>query len=49
VRNSPSDEKYVICTVGKSELTTVEDRFIMHVVPHRLIEQMVVASPWWER
>jgi hypothetical protein len=39
-----SNKKYVICSVDESELTTVDDRFIMHAVPNCLIEQMIVAG-----
>jgi NADH:ubiquinone oxidoreductase subunit F (NADH-binding) len=44
MRNPPSDKQYVICTVDESTLMTFEDRFIMHAVPHCLIEQMIGAG-----
>ena len=44
VRNSPNNKKYVIWTVDESELTAVGDRFIMHAVPHCLIEQIIVPG-----
>jgi formate dehydrogenase beta subunit len=44
VRNTPSDEKYVVCNADESEPGTFKDRVIMQTLPHVMIEGMIVAA-----
>ena len=44
VRQASGDTKYIVCNADESEPGTIKDRFIMEMVPHLLIEGMVVAG-----
>ncbi len=44
VRNAPGDEKYVVCNADESEPGTIKDRFILHHLPHLVIEGMIIAG-----
>jgi len=44
VRNTPSQEKYVICNADESEPGTFKDRHIMENIPHLVIEGMIIAG-----
>ena len=44
VRNAPGDEKYVVCNADESEPGTIKDRFILHHLPHLVIEGMILAG-----
>jgi NADH:ubiquinone oxidoreductase subunit F (NADH-binding)/NADH:ubiquinone oxidoreductase subunit E len=44
VRNAPGDVKYVICNADESEPGTIKDRFIMHHLPHLVVEGMILAG-----
>ncbi|MGH7409982.1 MAG: NAD(P)H-dependent oxidoreductase subunit E, partial [Candidatus Methylomirabilis sp.] len=44
VRNASGDEKYIVCNADESEPGTIKDREIMQVVPHLIIEGMVIAG-----
>ncbi len=44
VRNTPSEEKYVICNADESEPGTFKDRFILENIPHLVIEGMIIAG-----
>jgi NADH:ubiquinone oxidoreductase subunit F (NADH-binding)/NADH:ubiquinone oxidoreductase subunit E len=44
VRKAPGDEKYVVCNADESEPGTIKDRFILHHLPHLVIEGMIIAG-----
>jgi NADH:ubiquinone oxidoreductase subunit F (NADH-binding)/NADH:ubiquinone oxidoreductase subunit E len=44
VLNAPGGPKYIVCNADESEPGTIKDRFIMEMVPHLLIEGMVIAG-----
>jgi NADH:ubiquinone oxidoreductase subunit F (NADH-binding)/NADH:ubiquinone oxidoreductase subunit E len=44
VRHAEGDTKYIVCNADESEPGTIKDRFVMEMVPHLLIEGMVVAG-----
>jgi formate dehydrogenase beta subunit len=44
VRNTPGDEKYIVCNADESEPGTIKDRFIMENVPYLVIEGMITAG-----
>ncbi|MBI3665837.1 MAG: NAD(P)H-dependent oxidoreductase subunit E [Acidobacteria bacterium] len=44
VRKAPGTEKYVVCNADESEPGTIKDRFIMHHLPHLVIEGMIIAG-----
>jgi NADH-quinone oxidoreductase subunit F len=44
VKNSPSDQKYVVCNADEGEPGTGKDRIIMSGDPHSLIEGMTICS-----
>jgi NADH-quinone oxidoreductase subunit F len=43
-RNSPGDEKYVICNADEGEVGTFKDRYIMENDPFTLVEGLVIAG-----
>ena len=43
-RNSPGDEKYVICNDDEGEVGTFKDRFILENDPFSLIEGLAIAG-----
>ncbi len=44
VRETPGDEKYIVCNADESEPTTFKDREILLRAPHLVIEGMVLAA-----
>ncbi|MBI4470718.1 MAG: NAD(P)H-dependent oxidoreductase subunit E [Acidobacteria bacterium] len=44
VRNTRSDQKYIVCNADESEPGTIKDRFILEALPHLLIEGMIIAG-----
>jgi NADH:ubiquinone oxidoreductase subunit F (NADH-binding)/NADH:ubiquinone oxidoreductase subunit E len=44
VRKAPGDVKYVVCNADESEPGTIKDRYIMHHLPHLVIEGMILAG-----
>jgi len=44
VRNAPGNEKFVICNADESEPGTIKDRFILHHLPHLVLEGMIIAG-----
>ena len=44
VRNTPAEQKYVVCNADESEPGTCKDRFALMAVPHALIEGMAVCG-----
>jgi NADH:ubiquinone oxidoreductase subunit F (NADH-binding)/NADH:ubiquinone oxidoreductase subunit E len=44
VRQAAGETKYIVCNADESEPGTIKDRFVMEMVPHLLIEGMVVAG-----
>ncbi|MEO8099206.1 MAG: NAD(P)H-dependent oxidoreductase subunit E [Acidobacteriota bacterium] len=44
VRKAPGDTKYVVCNADESEPGTIKDRFIMHHLPHLVVEGMILAG-----
>jgi NADH-quinone oxidoreductase subunit F len=44
VRNSPGDEKYVICNADEGEPGTFKDRFIIENNPETLVEGILIAA-----
>jgi len=44
VRDTPADEKYIVCNADESEPGTFKDRFILEHLPHLVIEGMIVAG-----
>jgi formate dehydrogenase beta subunit len=44
VRKAPGDVKYVVCNADESEPGTIKDRFIMHHLPHLVVEGMILAG-----
>src|SRR5208337_3289268 len=44
VRNTPGEQKYIVCNADESEPGTIKDRFIMEHLPHLVIEGMVLAG-----
>jgi NADH:ubiquinone oxidoreductase subunit F (NADH-binding)/NADH:ubiquinone oxidoreductase subunit E len=44
VRNTPADEKYIVCNADESEPGTFKDRFILEHLPHLVVEGMIVAG-----
>jgi NADH-quinone oxidoreductase subunit F len=43
-RNSPSDEKYLICNADEGEVGTFKDRYILESDPFSLVEGMSIAG-----
>ena len=44
VRDTPSQEKYVVCNADESEPGTFKDRHIMENIPHLVVEGMIIAG-----
>jgi NADH:ubiquinone oxidoreductase subunit F (NADH-binding) len=44
VRNAQGDEKYVVCNADESEPGTFKDRVILQILPHLMIEGMVLGA-----
>ncbi len=44
VRDTPGDEKYVVCNADESEPGTIKDRGILTSAPHLVVEGMAVAG-----
>ena len=44
VRKAAGDVKYVVCNADESEPGTIKDRFIMHHLPHLVVEGMIIAG-----
>ena len=44
VKNAPGDGKYVVCNADESEPGTIKDREVMQVIPHLMIEGMIIAG-----
>jgi len=44
VRQTPADQKYIICNADESEPGTFKDRVILEGDPHKIIEGMAIAG-----
>jgi len=44
VRKQPGPEKYIVCNADESEPGTIKDRFIMTILPHLLVEGMILPG-----
>jgi formate dehydrogenase beta subunit len=44
VRNTPGQEKYIVCNGDESEPGTIKDRYILENAPHLVVEGMIVAG-----
>ena len=43
-RQSPADERYLVCNADESEPGTFKDRVLLEGCPHRLLEGMAIAA-----
>lgn len=44
VRKTPAPEKFMICNADESEPGTIKDRYIMMMMPHVLVEGMIIGG-----